>query len=83
MSEFVKLDKVIESLTESVRSTTVANYVLAKAIKVIATLPTTEIIHCEDCKYWYSDEYETEGYCDLTKYFHMTAMDFCSRGERK
>lgn len=41
------------------------------------------IVHCEDCKYWYNDEYETEGYCDLTKYFHMTADDFCSRGERR
>jgi len=41
------------------------------------------IVRCKDCKYWYNDEYETEGYCDLTKYFHMTAMDFCSRGERK
>jgi len=41
------------------------------------------LIRCKDCKYWYNDEYETEGYCDLTKYFHMTADDFCSKGERK
>ena len=83
MSEFVKLDKVIESLTESVRSTTVANYVLAKAIKVIATLPTTEIIHCKDCKYFkfgngcflQSVDYDWEE--------QMGADDFCSRGERK
>ena len=40
-------------------------------------------VRCKDCKYWYNDEYETEGYCDLTKYFHMTADDFCSRGERR
>lgn len=41
------------------------------------------IVRCKDCKYWYNDEYETEGYCDLTKYFHMTADDFCSKGEKK
>jgi hypothetical protein len=41
------------------------------------------LVRCKDCKYWYNDEYETEGYCDLTKYFHMTEMDFCSRGKRK
>ena len=41
------------------------------------------VVKCKDCKYFFNDEYETEGYCDLTNYFHMTADDFCSRGERK
>lgn len=82
MSEFVKLDKVIESLTESVRSTTVANYVLAKAIKVIATLPTTEIIHCEDCKYWI-DGVCIQSSADPFECTERNADDFCSRGERK
>jgi len=52
-------------------------------IEKLPTIDAVPVIRCEDCRYWYNDEYETEGYCDLTQYFHMTAMDFCSRGKRK
>jgi len=95
MSEFVELGKVVESLTESVRSTTVANYVLAKAIKVIATLPTTEIVRCKDCIWWSHfisghDKVEKELWtCGRYEPIEpddgavMTEDDFCSRGERK
>lgn len=81
MSEFVELGKVVKSLNKSVRSTTVANYVLAKAIKVIATLPTTEIVHCKDCKYWEVDN--DVGFCTRTEDCDWNADDFCSRGEKK
>ena len=96
MSEFVELGKVVESLTESVRSSTVANYVLAKAISVIATLPTTEIVRCKDCIWWtkktiyrhdnVEDEYWTCGryeLIDLDDGEEMTTDDFCSRGEKR
>lgn len=81
MSEFVELGKVVKSLTKSVRSTTVANYVLAKAIKVIATLPTTDIVRCKDCKYWEVDN--DVGFCVRTEECDWNADDFCSKGEKR
>lgn len=94
MSAFVELGKVVKSLTKSVRSTTVANYVLAKAIKVIATLPTTDIVRCKDCKYWaeFTFAQPPKNYCgrliqaDYNNHdfgFEMDADDFCSQGEKR
>lgn len=33
------------------------------------------LVRCKDCKYW------TDGTCEMLGTVHMTADDFCSKGE--
>ena len=35
------------------------------------------IVRCKDCKYW------ADGTCEMLGTVHMTADDFCSRGEKR
>lgn len=44
---------------------------------VVWYLLRNEIITCKDCKYW------ADGTCEMLGTVHMTADDFCSRGEKR
>lgn len=48
-----------------------------KAQRVIANLPTIDIVHCSECKYW------QVGNMDLGLDCHTYPDHFCAEGERK
>ena len=62
---------------------------IEKVINSIESLPTIDIVHCEDCKHFNADDYECEnsevafdmsggGDCSASR----CRTDFCSFGER-
>lgn len=51
--------------------------------EVVDDVPTVDIVHCKDCKYWEYDVDTDVGFCVRTEDCDWSADDFCSRGERK
>ena len=74
MSKYIKLEEAEKLLTNALRIAQGFDEPLERSL---VDLPTIEIVHCKECKYWRTDE---KVRCRLLPY--ADANDYCSYGER-
>lgn len=47
--------------------------ILSRVIKELQSMPSAELIRCEDCKWWDKDDGSPYGYCLAMKHGYITA----------
>ena len=92
MSEYVdKLDAldILDQFEDAVENGEGGSF-YSKAREMMCNLPSKEIIHCKDCKYYcnvmYKDTQFEYGYCDAVDDYYIEdkkPYDFCSWGRLK
>ena len=86
MNKYIKLEDAISKIVNT-PTRVITNNLTALAdrqheiIDMLADLPTIDIVHCEDCKYYTPLDESRPFYCPIG-IWKVNADDFCSQGER-
>lgn len=76
MSEYIKRELAASSIAFE------TDMSLEQAREILGNVPSIDIVHCKDCKYW--NDWQAHTYCGrFDEYGFMPSDGYCSYGERR